>query len=337
MARPSFTARLVNPPFHDPGLLITFQHQRRAMLFDLGDIHALSPRDLLKVSHVFVTHTHMDHFVGFDLLLRVCLGRDKEVHLFGPAGFFERVEGKLAGYTWNLVGEYPYNLQLRVTEVDDGRSRTRLYLCKDRFLRQGDEEGAPFTRTLVKEAAFRVEAAVLDHRIPCLGLSLIEEFCVNIDKEALKAMGLPVGPWLTSFKKAVVEKKDPNQVFSVVWEEEGQVLREKAFPLGELAGKIARISPGQKVTYLTDLLGSPENIEQAVELARDADHLFVEAAFLERDRETAKTKCHLTAKEAGALARKARVKQITLFHFSPRYSDLEEEIRKEAMEAFGKG
>jgi len=337
MARPSFTTRLVNPPFDDPGLFISFLYQRRAILFDLGDLHALSPRELLKVQHVFVTHTHMDHFVGFDTLLRVSLGREKELHLFGPEGFFERVEGKLAGYTWNLVDEYPYNLQLRVTEVDEERCRTRRYLCRDRFHRAGDEEDAPFTRILVKEPAFRIEAALLDHRIPCLGLSLIEEFSVNIDKEALEALGLPVGPWLTSFKKAVAEKKDPGHAFSVVWEEEGKILREKTFPFGELAGKIARISPGQKVTYLTDLLGSPENLEKAVELARDADHLFVEAAFLDRDRETAKAKSHLTAKEAGTLARIARVKQITLFHFSPRYSDLEEEIRREAMEAFGKG
>ena len=337
MARPSFTARLVNPPFHDPGLLLSFQYQRRAILFDLGDLHALSSRDLLKISHVFVTHTHMDHFVGFDTLLRVSLGREKELHLFGPAGFFDRVEGKLAGYTWNLVGEYPYNLQLKVTEVGEERCRTRLYLCKDRFLRAGDDADAPFTRILVKEPAFRVEASLLDHRIPCLGFSLIEEFSVNIDKEALKAMGLPVGPWLTSFKKAVAERKDPDHVFSVAWEEEGKGAREKTFPFGELSEKIARITPGQKMTYLTDLLGSPENLEKAVELARNADHLFVEAAFLDRDRETAKMKCHLTAKEAGTLARKAGAKQITLFHFSPRYADLEEEIRKEAMEAFGKG
>ena len=336
MARPSFTARLVNPPFHDPGLLLSFQHQRRAMLFDLGDLHALSPRDLLKISHVFVTHTHMDHFVGFDTLLRVSLGREKELHLFGPPGFFERVEGKLAGYTWNLVEEYPYNLRLKVTEVDGERCRTRQYLCKERFLRAGSGEETPFTRVLVKEPAFRVEAALLNHRIEVLGLSLVEEFSVNIDKEALKALDLPVGPWLTSFKKALAEKEDPDQSFSVVWEEERKIVREKKFPLGELTGKIARISPGQKVSYLTDLLGSPENLEKAVDLARGADHLFVEATFLDRDRETAKMKCHLTAKEAGTLARKAGVKQITLFHFSPRYSDLEEEIQREAMEAFGK-
>jgi ribonuclease Z len=337
MARPSFTARLVNSPFDDPGLLISFQYQRRALLFDLGDVHALSPRDLLKISHVFVTHTHMDHFVGFDTLLRVSLGRDKELQLFGPAGFFERVEGKLAGYTWNLVDAYPYNLRLRVTEVGEERCRTREYRCKERFLKAGHEGDAPVNRVLVREPAFRIEAVLLDHRIPCLGLSLIGELSVNIDKEALKDLGLPVGPWLASFKQAVAEKSDPDRAFSVVWEEEGKISRERTFPFGELKGKIARISPGQKVTYLTDLLGSPENLEKAVELARGADTLFVEAAFLDRDKETARTKWHLTAKEAGSLARKAGVKQMTLFHFSPRYSDLEEEIRKEAMEAFGKG
>lgn len=325
MARPSFTARLVNSPVEDPGLFIFFLFERRAVLFDLGDLHTLSPRDLLKVSHVFVTHTHMDHFIAFDTLLRVSLGREKEIHLFGPEGFFDRVEGKLRGYTWNLVDEYVYQLRLRVTEVDEEKCRTRIYLCRDRFERAGIEQEAPFARTLLREPAFRVEAALLDHRVPCLGLSLIEEFSIHIDKEALEGLGLPVGPWLTSFKKALAEKKDPDLDFSVFG---------RTFALGDLAAKIARISPGRKVTYLTDLLGSPENMEKAEDLAREADHLFVEAAFLDRDRDIAKTKCHLTAKEAGTLARRAGVKQMTLFHFSPRYKDLEEEIQKEAVEAF---
>jgi ribonuclease Z len=71
-----------------------------------------------------------------------------------------------------------------------------------------------------------------------------------------------------------------------------------------------------------------------VDLAKDSDHLFIEAAFLDRDKDTARKKYHLTAKEAGDLAGKAGAKQFTLFHFSPRYSELTEEIKKEAADAF---
>jgi ribonuclease Z len=64
--RTSFHPRLINDPFGDPGLFISFLYRRRALLFDLGDLHALAPRDMQKISHVIVTHAHMDHFIGFD-------------------------------------------------------------------------------------------------------------------------------------------------------------------------------------------------------------------------------------------------------------------------------
>ncbi len=332
--RPSFLPRLINDPFSDPGLFIPFLLEKRALIFDLGDLQPLSSRDLLKISHAFVTHSHMDHFIGFDHLLRIFLGREKELHIFGPPEFFTRVEGKLSAYTWNLVSEYQNNFSIRVTEVHPHMSRTRVYSCHDEFKFQGKEREKTFSGILLKEPAFYVEGVLLDHRVPCLGLSLVENFYVNIIKEGLKKMDLSVGPWINRFKNALYKKESPKRDFIVTWEEGGKVIREKRFALGDLAKEIARISPGQKITYITDVIASPENREKIIRLASEADHLFIEAAFLHRDRDTAKQKFHLTAKEAGDLAREARVKDFTLFHFSPRYTHCVAEIQREAMDAF---
>jgi len=115
--RPLFHPQLVNDPFGDPALYVDCLFEKRALLFDLGDIRRLAPRKILRLSHIFVSHAHMDHFMGFDWLLRISLGREKAMHLFGPARFLEQVEHKLAAYTWNLVANYSTDFTLTVTEV----------------------------------------------------------------------------------------------------------------------------------------------------------------------------------------------------------------------------
>ena len=118
--RPNLHPRLVNPRFGDPGLFVEMLHRRAALLFDLGDLSPLSARDLLRVTHVFVTHTHIDHFIGFDALLRVSVGRDKTIHMVGPAGFADRVQHKLLAYEWDLVDRYQTDLVFEVSELHRG-------------------------------------------------------------------------------------------------------------------------------------------------------------------------------------------------------------------------
>lgn len=112
-----FLARLINDPFGDPGLFVDFRFARRSMLFDLGDLAAVSPRKLLRVTQVFVSHTHMDHFSGFDQLLRLLLGREKRLEIFGPPGLIGSVRHKLAAYSWNLIAGYENELRLCVNEI----------------------------------------------------------------------------------------------------------------------------------------------------------------------------------------------------------------------------
>ncbi|HXE97212.1 MAG TPA: MBL fold metallo-hydrolase, partial [Dongiaceae bacterium] len=73
----------------------------------------------------------------------------------------------------------------------------------------------------------------------------------------------------------------------------------------------------------------PANAARIVALARDADYLFIEATFLEEDRERIGERYHLTARQAGLLAREAGVARAIPFHFSPRYQGLEDKLREE--------
>ena len=181
--RPSFLPRLVNEPLEDPGLFIPFLFENRAILFDLGEIYNLSSRDILKLSHIFVTHAHMDHFIGFDRLLRLFLGREKKVYMYGPEGFMDHIEGKLRGYTWNLVEHYTSHFALHITEVHADRLLTREYTCRDRFHPAGDIKDRRFDGVLVAEPALSVSATILDHGIPCLAYNLKERMHVNIMKD----------------------------------------------------------------------------------------------------------------------------------------------------------
>ena len=77
--KPTFLCSLVNGPFEDPALFVRVLREKRAFLFDVGDVSALAPGDLQKITDVFVTHTHIDHFIGFDSLLRALLRRSRGI------------------------------------------------------------------------------------------------------------------------------------------------------------------------------------------------------------------------------------------------------------------
>jgi len=89
-----FQTYLVNNSFEDPVLYLNVLFEKRALLFDPGNVRTLPARKLLRISHLFVSHTHIDHFADLDWLLGICPGRCKHLHLFGPAGVIDRVAHK---------------------------------------------------------------------------------------------------------------------------------------------------------------------------------------------------------------------------------------------------
>lgn len=326
---PQFHPTLVNGPFDDPALYVDFLYERRALLFDLGDIQALPPRKILRLSHIFISHTHIDHFIGFDHLLRLSLGREKRLHLFGPPGFTSRMEHRLASYTWNLVESYPTDFALAATELHpDGRSISAEFHCRSGFVRENERMELLHGGIVLDEETLRVRAAFLDHKTESLAFALEEKSHVNIMKNRLLELGLPTGPWLAELKREIVRGEPDDRRFRAWWHAAGEVV-ERRFTLGELKKKILNIVPGQKIVYVTDAAYTPANAAKIVELARGADYLFIEAAFLDAERERAGDRHHLTALQAGLLARQAGAARAIPFHFSPRYQGMEERLREE--------
>ena len=333
--RPVFHPRLVNGSFEDPALYIPLTFRKQALLFDLGDLTPLSPKDIIKLSHIFVSHTHIDHFIGFDRVLRMLLGRPKTIHLYGPRGFLTNIAGKLSSYTWNLVENYADALVVKATEISKHQHLTQTFNCRGGFASSAIDIKETKDAPAFQDPEFIVTTAVLDHQIPCLGFCVRERFHVNIMKARMRALGLSVGPWLTQFKRLIHEGADPATEIEVPIDT-GKP-KSRTFDLEYLHREIALITPGQKTAYVADVIYSPENEARIINLAQNADHLYIEAVFLESERQVAEAKYHLTARQAGIIAHKAGVKQMTVFHHSPRYTDHGDLLVQEAQEAFRSG
>ncbi|WP_363347215.1 MBL fold metallo-hydrolase [Methylocystis echinoides] len=329
-----FDPTLVNDRFDDPGLYVDLAFERRALLFDIGDIAGLPTRKILRISDVFVSHRHMDHFAGFDQLLRRVLGREKVIGIYGPAGSIEAIGHKLKAYTWNLLDGYDGNVSFRVTEMDAvGNMTSALFSGRESFSRQHAERRAEADGLLLKEPGIQVRATTLDHGVPVLAFALEERAQINVWRNKLEAAGLAVGPWLRDFKEAVLHGRADAFPIEVSWQAP-DADTPKTLPLGQLRNEIMRVSTGRKIAYVVDCAFTRANVEKIVALAKDADTLFIEATFFEADAAIAAQRRHLTAHQAGTIARLAGVKRLVTFHYSPRYRGEGERLAEEAQLAF---
>jgi ribonuclease Z len=113
---------------------------------------------------------------------------------------------------------------------------------------------------------------------------------------------LGVGPWLNDAKQAV-RRGAPDDIEIVV-------SRGLSIPLGVLKQHALRTARGQKIAYVVDAAYHEQNVDRIIALAQNADQLFIEAAFLDADAEIASQRRHLTARQAGDIAKRADVARL---------------------------
>ncbi len=332
--RPTLLPRLPNGRTGDPALLVEAPGLGLSVLFDCGDLSALSPRQLLRVAVLGLSHAHMDHWADVDRLLRVRIGQAARLDVLGPPGTAARLHHRLLSYTWNLVDRIAAELVIEATEIGaSGPVARRRFRLRSGFAEEALPVAPAPDGVAWRSGPLSIRAALLDHGTPCLGFLLEEASHANICAAGLTAAGLPAGPWLAGLKAAIaagLPDDHPVPVFARPAEAAGAPCR----PLGALRG-LVRITPGQRIGYLTDLGDTPANRAAAVALVSGADTLFVEAPFPATEAARAADRHHLTTIAAGEIARAAGVKRVEPFHISPRHAGEEARLLAEVAAAAG--
>jgi len=145
---------------------------------------------------------------------------------------------------------------------------------------------------------FSIVAERMKHSTYCLAYSFIEKDKRKIKKEFIKKIpGILLGK-LQKNKSIKFNNKviSPEQATFLV--------------------------PGKKITFILDTLYN----ENCVNIAKNSDILVSEATFLASEHtQKAEERFHLTAKQAGEIAKKAKVKALILTHISQRYAKKSEQ------------
>ena len=167
--------------------------------------------------------------------------------------------------------------------------------------------------TFVETPDFKITALPLDHDAPTNGYMFEEKDKLRIDKNKLKRLKLSEkNPELGKLAKGLDIKINNKLIKS-----KDLTYRQK----------------GKKISFIFDT-GLCNN---AKNLAKDSDLAIIEATFLENSedgKEKAKEYRHLTAAQAGRLAKQGKANQLILTHFSQRYEHKENLLLQEAKKIF---
>ncbi len=149
---------------------------------------------------------------------------------------------------------------------------------------------------VVRRSGADVRAFATDHRIASLGYALVEDPRPGLfHPERAEALGVPPGPLF-----GALQRGRPVEV-------QGRTVRPEEVVEPQRRGRKVVVTGDTRPTAAT------------VEASGGADVLVHDATFGDDEAERAAETLHSTAREAGAVARAARVDRLVLTHLSTRY------------------
>jgi len=305
----NFLIKPINSPFEDTAFFVRNVYKKKAFLLDCGRLGNISNSEVLSISDIFISHTHVDHFYGFDRILRSFLRSEKHIRFFGPPGIIENITGKLRGYTWNLVKDYKFTLE--AIELSTKKPYKRAMFRSYESFKPEIEEYNP--EKIDIGDGFSLTFEFFDHGTISVGYRINEFVHINIKKNSCEQYGFIPGKWLTELKDEL--RKEHREMLLKVSTFDGA----KEYSVKELEEMLVIYSPAQDLTFITDNAPTYENYVKAVNFAENSHILLIESMFRKADVTHAVKKKHLTTDLAKNIFYKSGSKYVKFFHFAPKY------------------
>lgn len=310
---PTFFSGLLD----DPVLYVHARPLGKGFLFDCGQIHHLAKRVLKSVEALFITHAHMDHFMGIDTFIRNVHVSPGTVDIFGPPGVARKMAHKLAAYDWNLTE--PYWCSFRVHEVLADRIRTHLFPGPEGFPDRFEEERERTGRTIFHNDYLQVETELCDHKIPALAFRITEMPVFQVDEEKIDRAGLVKGDWLRLLKKRFYAGWRTAEQLMVLRRAREGTAEEPVEDARALYETICKEETPSSIGYLTDIGFTKENLDKVVPLLQGVTLLVCECSFMAQDRDKARVSHHLCASDLNFLTERLRPRFLLPMHLSKTY------------------
>jgi len=221
-------------------------------------------------------------------------------HVLGLPGLFQTLI--LSGYKKTLEiygpkGTKKFTKELVKAFIPVLKFKAKVYEVKGKFLQTKD---------------FEISALPLQHgHAPCNGYAFIEKQKLRIDKNKLKK--LKISPK----DKAKISKLSQGKSIKI----KGKTIK---------ASQLTYKQKPKKIAFIFDT----KPCANANKLAKDADLAIIESTYANKEKALASKYGHNTAEQAAQIAKKAKVKQLILTHFSQRYEHREKSLLKQAKKIF---
>ncbi len=218
-------------------------------------------------------------------------------HILGIPGLLSTLA--LSGYKKTLYIYGPKNTKAHMREL------LKTFGFKREYKIEVKEVSGKFFET----KDFYLEAEKMQHGIPTNAYCFVKKGLVRIDKKKLKKSKLPHGPLLQKLKQGK----------NISYKGKKHLAKNLIFSEGD-----------KKISVVLDTLDN----KKIIPFVKNSDVLICESSFSDEIKAQAKKHLHMTAKQAGEIAKKSKSKKLVLTHISQRYGKNPKKILNEAKKIF---